>query len=464
MTTTQIAPFDELTAALRGEVITPADPRYDEVRAVYNGMIDKRPAAIARCRDVADVLACVRFGREYDVTLSVRSGGHSAGGLGVWNDALVVDLSLMRSTTVDPEHRTVRVDPGATLGDLDHATGAFGLAVPTGFIANTGIAGLALGGGVGYLTRKFGMTLDNMLAADVVLADGTFVTASEDSHADLFWALRGGGGNFGIVTSITFRCHPVGENGLIIGGPVLYDIADTTEVMRWYRDVLPTLPEELNGWFALVTIPPAPPFPEELWGRKACGVVWCYTGPHSRADEVLAPVREFGSPLVMGLAPMPFSALQSAFDPLYPPGLQWYWRSDVFTEISDAAIEVHRRYGERLPTGHSTMHLYPIDGAAARVPDDATAFPYRDGGWIGNIVGVDPDPANAEAITQWTRDYFTDLHAMSAGGTYVNFMMDEGEDRVRAAYRGNYERLAQVKGRYDPENTFHVNQNIPPAG
>ena len=464
MTTTQIAPFDELTAALRGEVITPADPRYDEVRAVYNGMIDKRPAAIARCRDVADVLACVRFGREYDITLSVRSGGHSASGLGVWNDALVVDLSLMRSTTVDPEHRTVRVDPGATLGDLDHATAAFGLAVPTGFIANTGIAGLALGGGVGYLTRKFGMTLDNMLAADVVLADGTFVTASEDSHADLFWALRGGGGNFGIVTSITFRCHPVGENGLIIGGPVLYDIADTTEVMRWYRDLLPTLPEELNGWFALVTIPPAPPFPEELWGRKACGVVWCYTGPHSRADEVLAPVREFGSPLVMGLAPMPFPALQSAFDPLYPPGLQWYWRSDVFTEISDAAIEVHRRYGERLPTGHSTMHLYPIDGAAARVPEGATAFPYRDGGWIGNIVGVDPDPANAEAITQWTRDYFADLHAMSAGGTYVNFMMDEGEDRVRAAYRGNYERLAQVKGRYDPENTFHVNQNIPPAG
>ncbi len=464
MTTTQTAPFDELTAALRGEVITPADPRYDEARAVYNGMIDKRPAAIARCRDVADVLACVRFGREYDVTLSVRSGGHSAGGLGIWNDALVVDLSLMRSTTVDPEHRTVRVDPGATLGDLDHATGAFGLAVPTGFIANTGIAGLALGGGVGYLTRKFGMTLDNMLAADVVLADGTFVTASEDSHADLFWALRGGGGNFGIVTSITFRCHPVGENGLIIGGPVLYDIADTTEVMRWYRDVLPTLPEELNGWFALVTIPPAPPFPEELWGRKACGVVWCYTGPHSRADEVLAPVREFGSPLVMGLQPMPFPALQSAFDPLYPPGLQWYWRSDVFTEISDAAIEVHRRYGERLPTGHSTMHLYPIDGAAARVAEDATAFPYRDGGWIGNIVGVDPDPANAEAITQWTRDYFADLHATSAGGTYVNFLMDEGEDRVRAAYRGNYERLAQVKGRYDPENTFHVNQNIPPAG
>ena len=463
MTTTQVAPFDELTAVLRGELITPADPRYDEARAVYNGMIDKRPAAIARCRDVADVMACVRFAREYDVTVSVRSGGHSAGGLGVWNDALVVDLSQMRSATVDPEHGTVRVDAGATLGDLDHATGAFGLAVPTGFIANTGIAGLALGGGVGYLTRRFGFTLDNLLAADVVLADGTFVTATESANPDLFWALRGGGGNFGIVTSFTFRCHPVGEQGVIIGGPVLYDIADTTDVMRWYRELLPTLPEELNGWFGLITIPPAPPFPEELWGRKACAIVWCYTGAHDRADAVLGPVREFGSPLVIGLQAMPFSALQGAFDPLYPPGLQWYWRSDVFTEITDAAIEVHRRYGERLPTGHSTMHLYPIDGAAARVPEDATPFPYRDGGWIGNIVGVDPDPANAELITQWTRDYWTDLHPSSAGGTYVNFLMDEGEDRVRAAYRGNYDRLAQVKAVYDPENMFHVNQNIRPA-
>ena len=463
MTTTQIAPFDELTAALRGELITPADPRYDEVRAVYNGMIDKRPAAIARCRDVADVMACVRFAREYDVTLSVRSGGHSAAGLGVWNDALVVDLGLLRSTTVDPQARTVRVDAGATLGDLDHATGAFGLAVPSGFIANTGIAGLALGGGVGYLTRSLGFTLDNLLAADVVLADGTFVTTSPDSHPDLFWALRGGGGNFGIVTSFTFRCHPVGEQGTIIGGPVFYDIGDTPDVLRWYRELLPTLPEDLNGWFGVVTIPPVAPFPEELQGRKACAIVWCYSGPHDRADEVLAPIRDFGSPLLVGLQPMPFAALQSAFDPLYPPGLQWYWRSDVCTEMTDAAIEVHRRFGESLPTGHSTMHLYPIDGAAARVPEDATAFPYRGGGWIANIVGVDPDPANVELISQWTRDYWAALRPSSAGGTYVNFLMDEGEDRVRAAYRGNYDRLAQVKGRYDPENTFHVNQNIPPA-
>jgi FAD/FMN-containing dehydrogenase len=463
MTTTQVAPFDELTAALRGDLITPDDPRYDEARAVYNGMIDKRPAAIARCRDVADVLACVRFAHDHDVTVSVRGGGHSAAGLGVWNDALVVDLSELRSTTVDPEHRTVRVDAGATLADLDHATGAFGLAVPVGFLANTGIAGLALGGGVGYLSRRFGLTLDNLLTADVVLADGRFVTASADSHPDLFWALRGGGGNFGIVTSFTFRCHPVGENGVVIGGPVFYDVADTPEVMRWYRELLPSLPEELSGWFGLVTIPPVPLFPEELWGRKACAIVWCYTGAHDRADEVLAPIREFGSPLVMGLAPMPFSALQSLFDPLYPPGLQWYWRSDVFTEISDAAIEVHRRYGERLPTGHSTMHLYPIDGAAARVPADATAFPHRGGGWAGVIVGVDPDPANAELIAQWARDYWTDLHPTASSGSYGNFLMDEGEDRVRASFGGNYDRLAQVKALYDPENAFHVNLNIPPA-
>jgi hypothetical protein len=463
MTTTQIAPFDELAAALRGELIKPGDRGYDEARAVYNGMIDKKPAAIARCRDVADVLACVRFGREHDVTLSVRSGGHSAAGLGVWNDALVVDLSLMRSTTVDPGGRTVRVDAGVTLGDLDHATGAFGLAVPVGILANTGVAGLALGGGVGYLSRRYGLTLDNLLAADVVLADGRLVSASADSHPDLFWALRGGGGNFGIVTSFTFRCHPVGDGGTVVGGPVIYDIADTPAVLRWYRDLLPTLPEELSGWFGLITIPPVPPFPEELWGRKACAIVWCYTGPLDQADAVLAPVREFGSPLVVGLQPMPYSALQGAFDPLYPPGLQWYWRADVFTEITDAAIEVHRRFGEALPTGHSSMHLYPIDGAAARVAGDATAFPYRRGGWAGVIVGVDPDPANAELISRWTRDYWTELHPTSAGGAYVNFLMDEGEDRVRASYQGNYDRLARVKAEYDPENTFHVNQNIRPA-
>jgi FAD/FMN-containing dehydrogenase len=462
MTSTTLAPaaYDDL--ALRGQLIRPGDAAYDQARAVYNGMIDKHPAAIARCRDVADVIACVRFASQHGVELAVRGGGHSAAGLGVADDALVIDLSGLRSTTVNPDEHTVRADAGCTWGDVDHATVAFGMATPSGFLASTGVAGLTLGGGIGYLTRRFGLTVDNLLAADVVLADGTFVTASETSHSDLFWALRGGGGNFGVVTSFTFRCHDIGAAGTIIGGPVLYDIADTAAVMRWYRELVPTLPEELSGWIALLTIPPAPPFPEELWGRKACGIVWCYTGPHDQADQVLEPVRSYGSPLVVGLQPMPFTVLQSAFDALYPAGLQWYWRADFFREISDQAIDVHVKYGQQLPTGHSTMHMYPIDGAASRVPQDATAFAYRDGGWAGVIVGVDPDPANADRISDWARDYWRELHPTSAGGGYVNFLMDEGGDRVRAAYRGNYERLAQVKRRYDPGNLFHLNQNIPP--
>jgi FAD/FMN-containing dehydrogenase len=455
-------PYEELSTSLRGALIVPGDPAYDQARAVYNAMIDKRPGAIARCRDVADVMTCVNFGREHGIEIAIRGGGHNAGGLGIWDGALVIDLSQLRSTTVDPVARTVRVDAGCTWGDVDHATVAFGMATPSGFISSTGVAGLTLGGGIGYLTRRFGLTVDALLSADIVLADGRFVTASETSHPDLFWALRGGGGNFGVVTSFTFRCYEIGEHGTIVGGPVLYDLADIGEVMRWYRELVPSLPEELDGWIAVLTIPPAPPFPESLWGRKACGIVWCYTGPHDRADEVLEPIRTFGSPLVVGLQAMPFPVLQSVFDALYPPGLQWYWRADFFGEISDAAIEVHHTFGRQLPTGHSTMHLYPIDGAAGRVPSDATAFAYRDGGWAGVIVGVDPDPANAGLITQWAKDYWQALHPYSAGGAYVNFMMSEGQDRVKAAYRDNYERLTRVKHEYDPENLFHINQNIRP--
>jgi FAD/FMN-containing dehydrogenase len=460
-TTARPALFDPLSSALRGPVIQPGDEGYDGARAVYNAMIDRRPAAIAECSDVADVMTAVRFARENGLTVAVRGGGHNAGGLGVWDDALVIDLSAMRGVTVDPEAKTVRAEGGCVWGDVDHATHAFGLATPSGILSSTGVGGLSLGGGIGYLARRFGLTVDNLLAADVVLADGSFVTATPDSHPDLFWALRGGGGNFGIVTSFLFRCHDVGD---VVAGPILYDIADTSDVLRWYREVQPGLPEELSGWFALLTIPPAPPFPEELWLRKACAVVWCYTGPLDRADETMAPVREFGSPLLDGTQQVPFPALQSVFDALYPAGLQWYWRTDFFREISDAAIATHQEFGEALPTPHSTMHLYPIDGAAARVSSDATAFAYRDGGWSGVIVGVDPDPANAGRIKDWAVRYSEALHPTSAGSGYVNFMMaEEGSDRVRASYGQNYDRLARIKGRYDPDNFFHVNQNIPPA-
>jgi len=458
MTTTA---FDELVQSLRGELILPDHPEYDAARRVYNGMIDRHPAAIARCRDAADVRACVEFARDRSIELAVRGGAHNAGGLGVWDDALVIDLGAMRTVALSPVDGTVRVDPGCTWADVDHATVAFGLVIPAGFFGSTGVSGLTLGGGVsGYLDRRYGLTVDNLISADVVLADGSFVTASESSHPDLFWALRGGGGNFGVVTSFTFQSHPIGENGIVYAGPVLYDIDDTAEVMRWYREFAPAQPEDLSGWIGLITIPPAPPFPESLWGRKSCVIVWCYSGPHDQADERLEQVRSFGSPLIVGIQAMPYNMLTSAFDALYPAGLQWYWRADFFKEITDEAIEIHRDFGERLPTGHSTMHLYPIDGAAARVPSSATAFAYRDGGWAGVIVGVDPDPANREAITSWTKDYFEALHPTSAGGAYVNFLMDEGQDRVKASYLDNYARLAQVKRRYDPHNLFHINQNI----
>ncbi len=457
-------PVSELSETIRGGVTLPTSPHYDLARAVYNGSVDRRPAAVAHCADVADVIACVNFAREHDATVAVRGGGHHGAGFGVWDDALVIDLGHMRSTTVNPGNHTVRADGGCQWGDVDHATGAFGMATPSGILSTTGVGGLTLGGGVGYLARGFGLTVDNLRSADVVLADGSFVTANADSHPDLYWALRGGGGNFGIVTSFTFDCHEIGENGTVIAGPVLYDIDDTEDVFRWYRDLLPGLPEELNGWIGTIIIPSGAPFPEELWGRNACAIVWCYTGPHDKADDVLTAVREFGSPLLVGLQPMPYPALQSAFDALYPKGDQWYWKADFFEEITDEAIALHVRYGNEIPSAQSTMHLYPISGAAARVPEDATAFAYRGGGWAGVMAGVDPDPANLPRIRDWSRRYWADLHPTSAGGAYVNMMMeDEGAERVRASYRGNFDRLSQIKRRYDPTNLFRLNQNIPPA-
>jgi FAD/FMN-containing dehydrogenase len=454
---------EELRARLRGQLITGSDEAYDDARRVYNGAVDRHPWAVTRVADVADVIGCVDFARDHHVPLAVRGGGHHGAGFGVWDDALVIDFAGLRSTTVDPVAGTVRVDAGCTWGDVDHATGAFGLATPSGFVSTTGVAGLTLGGGTGYLSRHFGLTVDNLLSVDVVLADGGFVTADADNHPDLFWALRGGGGNFGVATSFTFLCHRVGEAGVITGGPVLYDIADTETVFRWYRDALPAMPDELNGWIGVLEVPSAVPFPEELWTRKVCGIVWCYSGPPERADEVLATARDFGSPLLMGLQEMPYAVLQSAFDGLLPTGLQWYWKADIFEDLTDEAIALHREYGERIPTPLSAMHLYPISGAAARVPEDATAFAFRRGGWNGVIGGIDPDPANLAAITDWARRYWEDLHPFSAGGAYVNMMMDEGHERVRAAYRGNYDRLVEIKRRYDPHNLFRINQNITPG-
>ncbi len=451
---------EALKTGLRGQLIAPGDDAYETARKVHNGMIDRRPRLIARCADVGDVIAALRFGRENNLPVAVRGGGHNAGGLGVCDDGLVIDLSPLRYTRVDPAARTVRVGGGSTWGDVDHATHAFGMATPSGIISTTGVGGLTLGGGLGHLTRRCGLSIDNLLGADVVLADGRFVTVGPEAHPDLFWAIRGGGGNFGIVTSFLFRLQPIST---VHAGPMLWDLDRAVEVMQWYREFITTAPDDVNGFFAFLTVPPAPPFPEQLHMKKMCGVLWCYTGPADRFEEAFKPVRRFRSPALEMVGRMPQPALQSMFDGLYPPGLQWYWRADFVKELSDAAIGQHVKYGTALPTMHSTMHLYPVNGAAHRVGKTDTAWSYRDATWAEVIVGVDPDPANKDRIVRWTKEYWDAVHPYSAGGAYVNFMMDEGEDRVKATYRDNYERLAAIKKTYDPTNVFRVNQNIKPA-
>jgi FAD/FMN-containing dehydrogenase len=450
---------DEFRATFRGELIEPGDAGYDDARAVYNGMIDRRPRLIARCVDAADVIAAVNLARESGTLLAVRGGGHNAGGLGVWDDALVADLSEMRGVHVDPAAGAVRVEGGATWGDVDHATHPFGLAVPSGFISTTGVGGLTLGGGIGYLTRQYGFTVDSLLSADVVLADGSFVTASAESHPDLFWALRGGGGNFGAVTSFEFRGRPVRN---VVGGPMLFTLDRAAEILRFWDEFIAQAPEDLNGWFGFLTVPPVDPFPPELQLQKVCGIVWCANCAPERAQELLAPVRDL-KPALDGVMEMPFPVLQSAFDALYPKGEQWYWRADFVDELGDEAIAIHLEHAAQLPTPQSTMHLYPIDGAAHRVSNDDSAFAYRNARYGQVIVGVDPDPANNERMTKWTHEYHDALHPHSAGGAYVNMMMhDEGPDRVRASYGDNYDRLVEIKRRYDPANLFRVNQNIAP--
>jgi len=455
------AMVEEFKAGLRGELIQPGDSDYDEARKVYNGSIDKHPSMIARCADVADVIACVNFARENDVLLAIRGGGHNGGGLAVADDGIVIDLSAMRGVRVDPRERTVRVEGGARWGDVDHATQAFGLAVPTGIISTTGVAGLTLGGGHGYLSRKYGLAIDNLLEADVVVADGRLLKTNEEENEDLYWAIRGGGGNFGVVTSFLFKGNPVST---VYGGPMLWDLDRAEEILRWYREFSLQAPEDLYGFFAFLSVPPGPPFPEHLHNKKMCAVVWCYCGDLEDAEEAFRPIREEVGPAAFEfLGPMPMPVLNSLFDPLLPPGLSQYWRGDFVKEISDDAIALHLEYGSELPTPLSTMHIYPIDGAVHRVGQEDTAFSHRDANWSAVFFGVDPDPVNAERLTEWTKEYWAALHPYSAGGAYVNFMMDEGQERIRATYQDNFERLVAVKNEYDPTNLFRVNQNIRPT-
>jgi FAD binding domain/Berberine and berberine like len=450
----------EFRGRFRGTVIEPGDPGYDEARKVYNGMIDRKPRLIVKCTDVADVMAAVHMAKASGLKVSIRGGGHNAAGLGVCDDGMLIDLAPISYVRVDPSSRTVLVGAGCKWSDVDHATHAFGLAVPSGIVSSTGVAGLTLGGGMGHLTRKYGLTIDNLLSVDMVLADGSFVVANAEENSDLFWAVRGGGGNFGIVTSFLFEAHPVHT---VCAGPMLWNLEDAADVMKWYREFITQAPEEMNGFVAMMTVPPAPPFPEALHLKKMCAIVWCYQGSMEQANTILEPIRSYRPPAFEFFVPMPFPMLQGMFDGLYPPGLQWYWKADFFKELSDAAISQHLKHGSDLPTMHSTMHLYPVNGKTNRVGKSDTPFSHRDAVWSQVIVGVDPDPANRERITEWAKGYYDALHPLGSGGAYLNFMMEEGDDRIRASYGGNYDRLAEIKAKYDPENFFRVNQNIRPA-
>jgi len=448
-------------SALRGRLVQPGDADYDAVRALYNGMIDKRPRLIARCVDVADVIAAVSFGRDQGLLVAIRGGGHNGPGLGSCDDGLVIALSLMKSVRVDPVSRTVRVDAGCTSGDVDHATHPFGLAVPFGLVSTTGVAGLTLGGGTGYLTRKYGLTIDNLLEADVVLADGRFVTASEREHPDLFWALRGGGGNFGVVTSFLFRAHPVST---VYAGPVFWEAKHAKAVMRAYRDFLPGAPEELGAFVGLKTVPSTDPFPKEHWGKRVCAVISAYAGPAADGEKAIAPLlKAVPPPAFNWMGEMPFPAMQALFDPLMPKGLQWYWKGDFVRNLPDEAIDAHVAHAAEAPTELSLMHLYPIDGAVRRVAKDATAWVTRDATWSMVIAAIGSDPNQAETLKSWGRGYWRAVHRFNLEGAYVNFMMDdEADGRVQATYGDNYARLAAVKAKYDPRNLFRVNQNIQP--
>ncbi len=409
--------------------------------------------------DAADVMACVNFARTSGTLPVVRGGGHSGPGLGSCDDGLVIDLSRMRGVRVDPQAKIVQVAGGCVWADVDHATHAFGMATPSGFISSTGVAGLTLGGGIGYLSRKYGLTIDNLVSADVVLADGTFLTANADQNEDLFWAIRGGGGNFGVVTSFSFRLHPVST---VTAGPILWPLEDAAEVMRRYEEFITDAPPDINGFFAYLTVPPAPMFPEELHMRKLCGIVWCSLADPERTKEMLQPIQAWPKPLLVGLGAMPFPVVQSLFDGLYPPGLQWYWKADFVNHLSEEAIAQHLQHGPEMPTMFSTMHLYPINGAVHKVGAADTAFSYRNAKFAEVIVGVDPDPANKDKLIEWGRSYWEAVHPYAESGAYVNFMMEEGAARVEATYGPNYARLRRIKAKYDPTNLFRVNQNIVP--
>ena len=452
--------MDSFARAVRGRVIQPGHPEYEAARRVYNAQIDRRPSIIVQCACAADVIHCVNYARERKLEIAIRGGGHSAPGFGTCADGMVIDLSRLRSIRVDPDRRTAQVEGGCTWGDVDNATHAHGLATPGGVISTTGVGGLTTGGGFGYLSRRYGLACDNLLSATVVTADGQLRTTDAVREPDLFWAIRGGGGNFGIVTSFEFRLHPVTD---VYAGPVLYPLEQAAEVLRFFRDFMRTAPRELSAFFAFLMVPPGAPFPEALWGKTVCAIMCACTGDLAAAEAITRPLCDFGPPLLALPHPMPYPILQSLFDGLLPRGLHHYWKADFMHDLTEEAIAEHVKFGPQVPTVNSAVHIYPMDGAIHDVGSTDTAFAYRDVRFVHILAAVTPDPAPLPAYREWVRNYWAALHPHSAGGGYVNFLMDEGEERIASSYMGNQGRLAAIKAKYDPENLFRLNQNIKPS-
>jgi len=450
----------ELKGTVRGEVVFPPDAEYENARKVYNAMIDKRPAVLVRCTGVADVIAAVKAAHAEGLAVAVRGGGHSVPGFGTADDAVVVDLTRMRGIRTDPDAKTVRAEGGCTWGDFNHATHAFGLATTGGIISTTGIAGLTLGGGIGYLTRGAGLSLDNLVSADVVLADGSFTTASADRNPDLFWALRGGGGNFGVVTSFEFALRPLKN---VVAGPMFFEVDDAPKVLRAFDAYIDRAPRELGAFFAWQIAPPLPFIPEDRHGDTFCALVACWAGPPADAERALAPLREAAPVVAEAVGPMPYPAINSAFDALVPPGLQHYWKAVFSKGLTDGAIDAHVTHGPKVPVVNSTVHIYPINGAVHDVAPDATAFGHRDAKYAMVVAGMWPDPAQNEAKVRWVRDYYKALAPHAEEGGYINFAAGDDMNRVQANFGKNYARLREVKSKYDPGNVFRHNQNIVPA-
>jgi hypothetical protein len=455
------AALAELESSFRGELVRPGDPSYDERRAIWNGSIDRFPALIARCAGVADVIAAVRFARRTGLLVAVRGGGHSFPGLSVCDGGMVIDLSPMKGIRVDPEARTARAQAGVLIGELDRETQAFGLAAPAGIVTHTGLSGLTLGGGIGWLMRKHGLTIDQLLSVDLITADGEFVKASERENADLFWGVRGGGGNFGIVTEFELRLNPVGPT--VLAGPIFWPMAESTRVLRFYREWIKGAPDDLMTILIHRRAPPLPFVPPELHGEPVVSAVCCYAGPVEEGEEVVRPIRELGSPVLDLCEPKPFTEHQAMFDPTFPHGRWYYFRACDVAELTDEVIDITFDHSMRIGSPLTAFPIWQMGGAVGRVGEDETAFNGRGAGYTFNISGITETAEGFDQEREWVRSFWSALEPHHTS-VYVNFLMEEGEERVREAYGAEkYDRLKALKRKYDPDNLFRLNQNIPPT-